>query len=92
MSAYPRIRPSDGSDRVAVAERGLWSSRHAVRDALMEIGPLSHPDYCRVLEDLADFWDGDRTRGLHHPMFVREFGGSALIAPTPAGHGGGGER
>lgn len=36
-------------------------------------------DYAAVVGDLTSFWDSDRTRHLHHPMFAREFADSAFV-------------
>jgi GNAT superfamily N-acetyltransferase len=36
-------------------------------------------DYAHILSHLTEFWGSERTRALHHPMFVREFGDSAFV-------------
>lgn len=36
-------------------------------------------DFAEILHDLTDFWGSDRTRALHHPMFLHEFGDSAWV-------------
>lgn len=36
-------------------------------------------DYAAIVGDLTSFWDSDRTRHLHHPMFAREFADSAFV-------------
>ncbi|HZY89018.1 MAG TPA: hypothetical protein VFE78_29610 [Gemmataceae bacterium] len=45
----------------------------------LTIDLCSLADYGQVLTDLADFWGSDRTRALHHPLYVREFGNSACV-------------
>lgn len=36
-------------------------------------------DFAEILRDLPDFWGSDRTRAVHHPMFLHEFGDSAWV-------------
>jgi hypothetical protein len=43
----------------------------------MTIERCTLEDYVQILSNLTEFWGSERTRGLHHPMFVREFGDSA---------------
>jgi GNAT superfamily N-acetyltransferase len=45
----------------------------------MQIEPCTLADYFQILADLPDFWGSERTRGVHHAMFVREFGDSAFV-------------
>lgn len=46
----------------------------------MEIAGMTPDDYLAIVGDLASYWESDRTRHLHHPMFVREFADSAFVA------------
>jgi ribosomal protein S18 acetylase RimI-like enzyme len=39
----------------------------------------SKGDFDQIVSDLADFWGHDRTRALHHPMFINEFGDCAHV-------------
>lgn len=41
---------------------------------------MTPDDYVAIVEDLASYWESERTRHLHHPMFVREFADSAFVA------------
>ncbi len=43
----------------------------------MRIAPFDHHDLRTVLDDLEAFWGTDRTRHLHHPLFVTELGDTA---------------
>ena len=45
----------------------------------MRIEPCTLNDYQHILAHIADFWGGNRTLSLHHPMFVHEFGDSAFV-------------
>jgi ribosomal protein S18 acetylase RimI-like enzyme len=45
----------------------------------MEITLCTKADYDQIVVQVADFWGSDRTLGLHHPMFVYEFGDSAYV-------------
>ncbi len=45
----------------------------------MEIDRCTHQDFLDILTDLEDFWGSDRARGVHHPMFVHEFGDTAWV-------------
>lgn len=46
----------------------------------MEIRELSARDFGVIVGELDDFWAADRTRELHHPTFVHEFGETAFVA------------
>src|SRR5579883_2119465 len=46
----------------------------------MRIGHCTKEDYGQILTHLTEFWGSDRTRPLHHPIFVREFGNSTFVA------------
>jgi GNAT superfamily N-acetyltransferase len=39
----------------------------------MKIEGLSPPDFLRIIDEIENYWGDDRTRALHHPMFVHEF-------------------
>ena len=45
----------------------------------MKITSCTKADYDQIVTHIQEFWDGDRTLNLHHPMFVYEFGNSAYI-------------
>jgi GNAT superfamily N-acetyltransferase len=46
----------------------------------MEIGTVESPaDYAAILAALPRFWGERDVRPLHHPMFVHEFGDTALV-------------
>jgi len=45
----------------------------------MEIRHCTKTDYDQIVAQVEDFWGSDRTLGLHHPMFVYEFGNSAYV-------------
>ncbi|MCR9144844.1 MAG: GNAT family N-acetyltransferase [bacterium] len=45
----------------------------------MKIERLGQAEYEGILHDLADYWGDDRTRELHHPMFVHEFRDTAFM-------------
>ncbi len=36
-------------------------------------------DFDQILNDLTDFWGSDRTRRLHHPTLLYEFGNTAFV-------------
>jgi hypothetical protein len=45
----------------------------------MDITSCTKADYDQIITHIQEFWGGDRTLNLHHPMFVYEFGNSAYI-------------
>lgn len=45
----------------------------------MEILNCTKSDFNQILGDIVDFWGSDRTFGLHHPMFIYEFGNTAFV-------------
>jgi len=45
----------------------------------MEIRHCTKADYDEIIAHIEDFWGSNRTLGLHHPMFVYEFGNSAYV-------------
>lgn len=44
-----------------------------------EIASATHADFLQILNNLEDFWDDDRTRAVHHPMFIFEFGDTSYV-------------
>lgn len=44
----------------------------------MKILPCTKTDFDEILNDIVDFWGSDRTLGIHHPMFIYEFGSTAF--------------
>ena len=45
----------------------------------MEIRNCTKADYDQIVAQVEDFWGSERTLGLHHPMFIHEFGSSAYV-------------
>ena len=45
----------------------------------MDIYQCSKEDFDQILDDLADFWKSERTRHLHIPILIYEFGNSAFV-------------
>jgi len=45
----------------------------------MEIQQCAKADFDQILNDIVDFWGSDRALGLHHPMFLYEFGNTAFV-------------
>lgn len=45
----------------------------------MEITRCTKTDYDQIVAEIVEFWGSDRTLGIHHPMFVNEFGNSAYV-------------
>jgi GNAT superfamily N-acetyltransferase len=45
----------------------------------MEILFCTKTDFDQILTDIVDFWGSDRTLGIHHPMFIYEFGNTAFV-------------
>ena len=45
----------------------------------MEITHCTKAEYDQIVAEIADFWGSDRTLGLHHPMFIYEFGNTAYV-------------
>lgn len=45
----------------------------------MKIETLAQSDYEQILAGLENYWGDDRTRHLHHPMFVHEFRDTAYM-------------
>jgi ribosomal protein S18 acetylase RimI-like enzyme len=52
----------------------------------VSIGRVGDTDLAAILRDFSRFWgDREQLRPLHHPMFVVEFGDTALAARGPDG-------
>jgi ribosomal protein S18 acetylase RimI-like enzyme len=47
--------------------------------ALMELRPCTAEDFSCIVANLDQFWGSERTRALHHPMFVHEFRETAWV-------------
>jgi GNAT superfamily N-acetyltransferase len=45
----------------------------------MDIRYCAKADYDEIISQIEDFWGSDRTIGLHHSMFIYEFGHSAFV-------------
>ncbi len=45
----------------------------------MQISVCSKSDYDQIVSHIVEFWGSDRTLGLHHPMFIHEFGKTAFV-------------
>lgn len=45
----------------------------------MQFQRCTQDDFLQIVSNLEEFWGSDRTRHLHHPMFVHEFGDTALV-------------
>jgi ribosomal protein S18 acetylase RimI-like enzyme len=45
----------------------------------MNIEHCTAEDFLAIVGDLPAFWGSDRTRAIHHPMFLREFGDTAFV-------------
>ncbi len=46
----------------------------------MHIDNCTKSDFDSILTTIKDFWGSDRTRHLHHPTLVVEFGDTAFVA------------
>jgi GNAT superfamily N-acetyltransferase len=45
----------------------------------MEILFCTKEDFDQIITDIVDFWGSERTLGVHHPMFIYEFGNTAFV-------------
>lgn len=43
------------------------------------VGRCKKADYDEIVSHIIEFWGSERTLALHHPMFVYEFGDTALV-------------
>lgn len=48
-------------------------------EKMIKIENCSQDDFQEILSDISDFWGNDRTLGVHHPMFLYEFGDTAYV-------------
>jgi hypothetical protein len=46
----------------------------------MEIFPCTKADFDQIITDFVDFWGDERTKNLHNPVYLYEFGNTAYIA------------
>lgn len=47
---------------------------------MLDLTPVTPDDLAEILAGLDRFWDGRDVRGLHHPIFARQFGRFGLVA------------
>jgi GNAT superfamily N-acetyltransferase len=45
----------------------------------MEILFCTKADFDQIITDIVDFWGSERTLGVHHAMFIYEFGNTAFV-------------
>jgi hypothetical protein len=45
----------------------------------MEITLCTKADFDQILTDFVDFWGDERTKSLHNPIFLYEFGNTAYV-------------
>ena len=48
----------------------------------MEIQYCTKSDFDQILSDIVDFWGSDHVLGVHHPMFIYEFGNTAFVVKS----------
>jgi GNAT superfamily N-acetyltransferase len=46
----------------------------------MEITLCTKSDFDQIITDFVDFWGDERTKSLHNPILLYEFGNSAFVA------------
>ena len=46
----------------------------------MEIAHCAKKDFDQIITDFVDFWGDERTKSLHNPVFLYEFGNTAYVA------------
>jgi GNAT superfamily N-acetyltransferase len=46
----------------------------------MEITLCTKADFDQIITDIVDFWGSERTKSLHNPILLYEFGNSAFVA------------
>jgi hypothetical protein len=46
----------------------------------MEITLCTKADFDQIISDFVDFWGSERTKSLHNPILLYEFGNSAYVA------------
>ena len=45
----------------------------------MEITLCTKADFDQIITDIVDFWGDERTRSLHNPVYLYEFGNTAYV-------------
>lgn len=45
----------------------------------MQITRCSKTDFLQIHSHITEFWGSDRALGVHHPMFIHEFGNTAYV-------------
>ena len=45
----------------------------------MQIITCAKSDFDQIVSRISEFWGSDRTLGLHHPIFIHEFGKTAFV-------------
>lgn len=46
----------------------------------MQISLCTKADFDQIIADFVDFWGDERTKSLHNPVFLYEFGNTAYVA------------
>lgn len=46
---------------------------------MMEITLCTKKDFDQIIADFTDFWGDERTKSLHNPVFLYEFGNTAYV-------------
>lgn len=46
---------------------------------LAQISVCSHEDFLQIVSEIEGFWGSNRTLSYHHPMFIHEFGDTAIV-------------
>jgi L-amino acid N-acyltransferase YncA len=46
----------------------------------MEITHCTKSDWDQIISEFTDFWENERTKSLHNPILLYEFGNSAFVA------------
>jgi GNAT superfamily N-acetyltransferase len=46
---------------------------------MIQISLCEKTDFDQIVSQVEKFWGNDRTLGLHHPIFVNEFGNTAYV-------------
>ena len=45
----------------------------------MDISLCTKADFDQIITEIADFWGSERTKSLHNPVFLYEFGNTAYV-------------
>ncbi len=59
--------------------------RYVVLSAFMLPERATPADYYAIIDSLAEYWGERDMRARHHPMFVHEFGDTALVVRDGSG-------